>query len=148
MPSISSPSRSAGWQVDLRAHVEAVDRLGASGESLQGRLEPKVVERRRAQLGDQVAQAVDLVAETLENVRDDVLERLGIVNVARVGQSQAQRADALDAFVVDLPRPAGALALAGLHPEAQPFDLHGALGREPLREARGERARAPHGRRA
>ena len=40
------------------------------------------------------------------------------------------------AFVVDLPRPARTLALARLHPVAQAFDLHRALGGEPLRDAR------------
>ena len=63
-----------------------------------------------------------------------------VVEVARVGQLQPQRADALDALVVNLARPAGALALTRLHAVAQSFDLHRALGGEALGDARGERA--------
>ena len=43
-------------------------------------------------------------------------------------------------LVVDLPRPARALALARLHAVAQPLDLDRALRRQPLRDARRERA--------
>ncbi len=50
-------------EIDLGLHIQTVDRLRAPGERLQGGLQTEVVERRRAQLGDQVAQAVDLVAQ-------------------------------------------------------------------------------------
>ena len=68
------------------------------------------------------------------------LSACAVVLVAGVCQLQAQRADALDALVVDLPRPARALALARLHAVAQAFDLDRALGCQTLRDARRERA--------
>ncbi len=43
-------------EVDLGLHVQAVDRLGAACERLQGGHQAEIVERRGAQLGDQVAQ--------------------------------------------------------------------------------------------
>src|SRR4029077_13651242 len=115
-------------EVDLDAHVQAVDRLRAPGERLQGGRQAEVVEGRRAKLGDQMAQAVDLVAEALQDGIDRLLQRLLIVDVAGVRESQAQRPHALDALVVDLPRPARALALARLHAVTQPLDLNRALG--------------------
>src|SRR5580692_6431194 len=111
-------------QVDFSLHVQPVDRLRAARERLQGSCQPEVVQRRRAQLGDQMAQAVDLSAQALEYRIHRFAQSLPVVEVARVRQLQAQRADPLDALVVDLPRPAGALVLARLHAEAQPFDLN------------------------
>ena len=87
-----------------------------------------------------MAQLVYLRTEALEDRVDRLAQALAVVDVACVGEAQAQRADALDALVVDLPRPASALALARLHPVAQPFDLDRALRRQPLGDARRERA--------
>ena len=126
-------------EIDRGRHVEPVDRLCSPGQRLQRRLEPEVVERRRPELGDQVAQTVDLVPEALQHSVHGPAQRLPVVDVTRVGELQAQRADPLDALVVDLTRPAGALALARLHAVAQAFDLDRALGGQTLRDARGER---------
>src|SRR5207244_9150540 len=93
---------------------EAVDRLRAPRQSLQGRLQAQVVERRGPQLGDQVAQPIDLMPQSLERDLDRLLELVRILAVARVCELQPKRAHALDALVVDLARPARALALAAL----------------------------------
>jgi hypothetical protein len=83
-----------------------------------------------------VAQTIDLRAEPLEHRVHSGAQSLFVVEIAGIGELQPQGTDALDAFVVDLPRPARALALAGLHPVAKPLDLDRALGGEPLRDAR------------
>ena len=133
LPAAASPDRSI-WVL----HVEPVDRLGAPGEGLQRGRQPEVVQGSRAELGDQVAQSVDLMPESLEGGVDGGPEGARILVVAGVGQLQAQGADALDALVVDLPRPACALVLSRLHAVAQAFDLDRPLGREPLGDAGGE----------
>ena len=127
-------------EVDLRLDFQPVDRLRAPGERLERGRQPEIVERRRAQLGDQVAQAVDLCAKTLERRVDGRAQRILVVQVTGVGELQAQSADALDALVVDLARPACTLALPRLHAVAQTFDLDGALGRQTLGDARREGA--------
>ena len=73
--------------------------------------------------------------EPLQRLLDGCRERLLVLEVAGVGKAHAQCPDALDRLVVDLARPACALALARLHSVAQAFDLDRALGREPGRDA-------------
>ena len=134
-----------GAEVDLGLHVETVDRLHAPRECLQGGRETEVVEGGGPELGDQVAQAVDLLAEPLQHGVHGAAQRfagrssIGI-EIARVGELQPQRAQSLHGLVVNLPRPARALALACLHAVAQPLDLDRALGLQPLRDACRERA--------
>ena len=85
-----------------------------------------------------MAQAVDLIAQPLQHRFHGRTQRRPFIGVARVGQLQPQRAEALDGLVVDLPRPPRALALARLHPVTQALDLDRALRHEPLRDARRE----------
>ena len=129
-----------GAQVDRGADVEAVDGLRPARERFECCGEAEVVERGGPELCDQVAQPVDLVAEALEHDVHGGAQRLPVLEVPGVGELQAQRADSLDALVVDLARPPGALVLARLHAVAQAFDLDGALGCEALRDAGGEGA--------
>ncbi len=102
---------------------EPVHRLGAARECFQCRHEPEVVQRGGAKLGDQVAQPVDLLAQALEHSVDGGAQSRLVAEITRVGELQAQRSESLHRFVVDLPRPACALALARLHTKAQPLDL-------------------------
>ncbi len=136
-----------GSEIDLGLHVQAVDRLHASRERLQGGGETEVVQRCGPELGDEVAQAVDLLAEPLEHgvhgAAEGLAGRSSIgIEVARVGELQAQRAESLHGLVVDLPRPARALALTRLHAVAQPLDLDRALRLQALGDARRERAQS------
>ena len=122
-------------EFDLGFHVQPVDRLSAAGQGLERGCQTEIIEGRRAELGDQVSQAIDLVAEPLEDVVDSSAESVLVVDIPGVGKLQAQRPDALDALVVDLAGPACPLALARLHAVAQSFDLDRALGHQPDRDA-------------
>ena len=121
-------------EVDLDHRVQSVDRLRAARERLQRGGETEVVERGGPELGNQVAQPVDLVAKALERGVDGLRQSLRIALVARVGERETQRADPLDAFVVDLARPACALALTRLVAVAQTPELGRADLLEPPRE--------------
>src|SRR6202167_1347018 len=116
------PSIAVG-QFDLGTNFQAVHRLRTPCQCFQGRHQTEVVERGRPELGDQGAQPVDLLAKPLEH-RVDCRAQLGLVaKIACVGEPQPQSTKALNGFVVDLPGPACALALARLHAKAQALDL-------------------------
>src|ERR1039458_4342337 len=127
-------------KVDMDLHVQAVHCPGASCERLDRGRQAEVVERGGAELGDEMAQPVDLTVKALEDVVDGPLHRLAVIQIARVRQLHPDRADALDALIVYLTRPACALVLARLHPVTKPLDLNPALRRHPLSDACRERA--------
>ena len=91
-----------------------------------------------------MAQLVDLRPKPLEHRCDSFAQGVLVVEVAGVREFHTQRAHALDALVVDLPGPAGALALTRLHAVAQAFDLHRALRHQALRALFGEQPRCEH----
>ena len=101
-------------------------------QRLERRSQSQLVKRRRPQVGDDGVQVLDLLLDLPNRLIDDERGLLGVAAAARRGQQQAQRAKTLQRLVVQLARPAGALALSRLHAIAQPLDLHRSLCRKAL----------------
>src|SRR3712207_5276776 len=91
----------------------------AFDEILDGRPGAELVERRRAQLADEPPQVLDLVLDLRDGVVDRGAKSLRVLPAARRRQEHAQRAEALQRLVMQLPRPAAALALSRLERVAQ-----------------------------
>jgi hypothetical protein len=107
-----------------RGHVEAGRRAAARGKRLDGGPQPKLVQRGRAQLGDQRAEVLDLALRVVDRLR----ELLGRARTTRRRQEHAQADESLKRLVVQLASPAPACLLGGLDAVAKPLVRHG-LGR-------------------
>ena len=97
------------------ARAQALRRAGASAD---------LVQRRRAQLGDQRAEVVDLDVDLLGRLVERVAQLAALASPRSAAESSTRRAaEPLQRLVVKLSRPAPALLLGGLDAVAQPLGL-------------------------
>ena len=102
--------------------------------------QPELVERGRAQLGDDRAQVLDLAGRCVDRVAHRSLRRAPDLAAQRRGQQYAQAAESLQRLVVQLARPAAALGVGGRQRAAQAVGLHALRHRHGGGGADGERA--------
>ena len=120
--------------VDVDLQPEPPPRAPPARRSAAG--QPELVERGRAQLGDQRAQRRDLAVELGDGVAEQLVDRRRVVLGAPGGrQPEAQRGERLQRLVVQLARPAAALLLGRGEALAR-CSLCGAAARSPPRSRR------------
>ena len=126
-------------QVEVHVDGDPLARGRALGQALDRGGRPVFVERGRAQLDDQRAQAGDLLGQVLDGGLD---RRAQLLLAAAPGRRQpdAQAGEALQRLVVQLAGPAPALLLGGLDALAQPLLLDRLAGGHRRRRAGRERA--------
>ena len=98
---------------DLHLYVdlEPLDGREPPAEALDRRGQPDLVQRRRAQLGDQRPQALDLGPDVFDRLAHRLLERHPVAPAQCRGEQHLQRPERLQRLVVQLARPAAALLL-------------------------------------
>ena len=102
----------------------------------------KLVQRRGAQLGDQATQRIDAQLHVLDRLLEDPVDLLALLGPARAGEHGFQAGEVLQGLVVQLARPAAALALGRLQASAQALDGDVARSRPPLRHSSRTRSSA------
>src|SRR4029079_18480159 len=83
--------------------------------------EPELVQRSRAQLGDETAQRLDVPRELLDRVAEARPDLLTAVQPCRARQQDLQSPERLQRLVVQLAVPSPTLSLGGLERAPQPI---------------------------
>ena len=126
-------------QVEAHVDVDPLARGRALGQALDRRGRPILVERGRAQLDDERAQAGDLLRQVLDGSLDRRAQ-LPLAAASGCGETDAQAGEALQRLVMQLAGPAPSLLLGGLNALAQPLLLDRLAGGHSRRRAGRERA--------
>ena len=101
-------------KIDVELDRETGRGCGPVDQRAQRGAGAELVQRRRAQLGDQAAQRVDAQLGALDRLLDDPIDLLALLGPARAGEHDFQPGEVLKGLVVQLACPPGALALGGL----------------------------------
>src|SRR5438067_4393161 len=123
---------------DVRRHGQPVDGPCPAGERLECGDQPQVVQGRWSEFSYEMAEGLDLSVHIAQGLLERLFSLHRVAETVCVLESQPQRSQSLNRFVVQLSRPARPLALAREHAVAQPLALDRALRLQPLDDAASE----------
>ncbi len=126
---------------DIGLYREPVHGARPAGERLERRHQPKVIQRRRAERGDQVTERLDFAVHMTDGRVDRAPQVLYVLLVPCPRQQQSQGAQILHCLVMKLAGPTSTLELARAHAVEQALALSGALCEHPLGNGASEIAR-------